>query len=1236
MAILLLLTGIMLGPAKTIHAATEGDFTYYPTSGTTAYISSYSGTDTDIIIPDRVGAGDEYEVTAINEAAFNSKGLTSVVLPSGLKTIGQNAFYQNALTSIELPPGLESIGKSAFANNKLTEVVIPDLITTIENNTFQNNKITSLTLPNSITSIGRYAFSSNLLTNVSIPNQVTSIGMGAFMTNRLTSASLSDELLTIENQAFSYNKLASVTIPSKVTSIGASAFMNNQLASVNLPDSLLSIGDYAFHTNKLTSLIIPDGITAIGAFSFYNNELTNVELPDQINTIGDEAFAYNSLTNVVFPEGMTAIGDNAFYGNHIGDVSFPASLETIGEAAFKSNWLTSFVLPRSLTSLGNDAFRSNNLTSVIMLGTAATFGTNVFYRYGVDPSETTIIGYSSSTTETYADAIGHTFEVYGKDLLDGLTEAGQLLADHAAGTAAGEVPQTSRDALQAAISAAQPVADDIAIVDPLPLANATTALLNAISDFKATIIAVTVSLAVPADGTYDAGDVLTFTVTYNDSVTVNGDPSIELEIGTAGATQTVQAVYAGLRGTPLSTLDFEYEIPAGLLDTDGIGVDAQMTLPSGASITGSDSGTAPLAYTLPDTSGIHVDSGLTDSDAVAADLAALAITYAPGDSASSVTQNVGLPTSGGNGTSISWTSSDDAIIDADGSVTRPPYTGSDAVVTLTATISKGATSDSKTFELTVIKQVQTDGEAVAADLAALAITYAPGDSASSVTQNVGLPSSGGNGTSISWTSSDGATVDTDGVVTRPPYTGSDAAITLTATVSKGATNDTKNFELTVIALPAPPSHHDNDDPVQAQPVHVTINGKEDDGLAAYSIQRAEDGSSRIVIQVADEIRMKQAIHAAEGKLSIIITVDKLDGWDGYTVELSEDLVTVMVDRNANVKFETTIGDVRMNMGELDMNDMDASDGEANFEEDDHAFIQLDLAKVSAAAINQLDEAATAMSVKLLAAPIQFHMYRIEEEGERVELKWNNYATLTIGMPASMNANEETTFAAFQSEKGFRFIPAHLNNIGEAILRSMDGGMYVLIGYNPVFADIHGRWSAPIIENLSSKLIIQGDENGLFHPESEVTKAEFIAMLVRALALPIDEEKESFTDVSNDAWYSGAVAAAANYGLTQGDEENKFHPSQPLSRQEAAVIIAKAQALMGLKLELSDRETRFWLGHWKDDDTIAEWARDAMASARKQEILLGDAARTARPEATLTREEMAAILYRMLLASRWID
>ncbi|GAA2042196.1 hypothetical protein GCM10009819_30660 [Agromyces tropicus] len=156
---------------------------------------------------------------------------------------------------------------------------------------------------------------------------------------------------------------------------------------------------------------------------------------------------------------------------------------------------------------------------------------------------------------------------------------------------------------------------------------------------------------------------------------------------------------------------------------------------------------------------------------------------------SAVDADLALPTSGVNGSDVSWQSSDPSVVSDTGAVTRPSAAAGDAVVTLTATVSSGDADGTKAFEATVL--AEADDQAVVDDAAAgLEIV-----NVDDVRGNLTLPGAPP-GTEIAWASSDAGVIATDGVVHRPD---ADAVVTLTATVTRNAASATREFAATVRA-----------------------------------------------------------------------------------------------------------------------------------------------------------------------------------------------------------------------------------------------------------------------------------------------------------------------------------------------------------------------------------------------------------------------------------------------------
>ena len=130
-------------------------------------------------------------------------------------------------------------------------------------------------------------------------------------------------------------------------------------------------------------------------------------------------------------------------------------------------------------------------------------------------------------------------------------------------------------------------------------------------------------------------------------------------------------------------------------------------------------------------------------------------------------------------------------------VTRPVFGQSDQVITLTAILSKGAVTKTKIFSLTVLAEPPTDEQAVEIASNDLQIDLR-GQATNAVISNIGLTNLGAHGVGISWSSSNADFIATNGMVTRP-FNQSNAQVTLTATLYKGAVTNAKSFDLTVTA-----------------------------------------------------------------------------------------------------------------------------------------------------------------------------------------------------------------------------------------------------------------------------------------------------------------------------------------------------------------------------------------------------------------------------------------------------
>ncbi|VBB44751.1 Glycosyl hydrolase, family 43 (fragment) [uncultured Paludibacter sp.] len=163
------------------------------------------------------------------------------------------------------------------------------------------------------------------------------------------------------------------------------------------------------------------------------------------------------------------------------------------------------------------------------------------------------------------------------------------------------------------------------------------------------------------------------------------------------------------------------------------------------------------------------------------------------DDVSAVVSDINLPATGFGNTDIQWSSSNSAVISSSGVVMRPEYGSENNVVTLTATVSLNFISKTKTFDVTVLPSL-SDAQSVSIDSLNLALQ----GNLTNLRSDLILPSSGIEGSTITWNSSNSDVLSNSGrIINRPPKGSGKTKIILTATVTKGTTAVQKTFEVYV-------------------------------------------------------------------------------------------------------------------------------------------------------------------------------------------------------------------------------------------------------------------------------------------------------------------------------------------------------------------------------------------------------------------------------------------------------
>lgn len=173
------------------------------------------------------------------------------------------------------------------------------------------------------------------------------------------------------------------------------------------------------------------------------------------------------------------------------------------------------------------------------------------------------------------------------------------------------------------------------------------------------------------------------------------------------------------------------------------------------------------------------------------------------------------------------------------------------------------------------------------------------------------------------------------------------------------------------------------------------------------------------------------------------------------------------------------------------------------------------------------------------------------------------------------------------------------------------------GFTDVPAD---AWYAQAVEYCQENGLMAGTSDTTFAPEGTLTRAMLAAILYRMSGTPAVSAPPAFSDAETGAWYSDAVAWAAETGVISGYNSGTFGVNDPTTREQAVTILWRYAGSPdpGTALRFSD------------GDSVSSWAQAAVQWASAGDILEGMTANNRfDPQTNIKRGEVASMLYHYL-------
>ncbi len=182
-----------------------------------------------------------------------------------------------------------------------------------------------------------------------------------------------------------------------------------------------------------------------------------------------------------------------------------------------------------------------------------------------------------------------------------------------------------------------------------------------------------------------------------------------------------------------------------------------------------------------------------------------------------------------------------------------------------------------------------------------------------------------------------------------------------------------------------------------------------------------------------------------------------------------------------------------------------------------------------------------------------------------------------------------------------------------------------VGDVKLFTDLESvPWAEDSILNLQARGILSGDGNGLFGPERNITREEFLKLVMKAFNISTSTHGSvAFRDVDESAWYYEYVLSAYEMGIIQGISDTEFGIGENITRADMAVIIKRTMKLNGY--DTDPVEIAFVYDDFAD---IPEYAQESVFALSEAGLMNGVGDNCFAPLSRATRAEAAVSIYRL--------
>ncbi|MEA4920190.1 MAG: S-layer homology domain-containing protein [Clostridiaceae bacterium] len=395
------------------------------------------------------------------------------------------------------------------------------------------------------------------------------------------------------------------------------------------------------------------------------------------------------------------------------------------------------------------------------------------------------------------------------------------------------------------------------------------------------------------------------------------------------------------------------------------------------------------------------------------------------------------------------------------------------------------------------------------------------------------------------------------------------------------------------------------------------------------VSSSAKGGVTTVTVTADAGKLSRYISSAPSGSSVVFTVPQSIGSTVSNVDITLQAVGEMAQKSMTLDIKS--GDITYSVPAtaVDISATAATLGASNLADVTFA---VSIAPASSGDAASLTVAASSEGFEVVSRAVTFTV-TATYNGKSTKIEnFGAFVARTIKLDSSIDPSKITTAITVDTDGSVRHIPTYVYKGADgcyyALVNSMTNSSYEIIYNVAEFTDAKGTWYEAQANEMASRKILTGITKGTFDGDNAITRAEFAAVLVRALGLP-QSAAGSFSDVSSSSWYNGYVGSAYKTGIITGRSSTVFDPDANITREEAMAMLARAAKVSGYKGLGADT------GTYSDLDKISSWAKDAVSFNLENGLILGSEGKI-HPNDLITRAETATAVLRFLQKAGLVD